>query len=56
MLKVQATKVPAPDEITGAARHLTLVEYEHADIPVGRYSRPRDLDDYLALIALEDPR
>jgi len=36
--------------IAGAARHLVLVEYEHADIPVGRYSRLRDLDDYLALL------
>ncbi len=36
--------------ISGAARHLVLVEYEHADIPVGRYSRLRDLDDYLALL------
>ena len=36
--------------IAGAARNLVLVEYEHADIPVGRYSRLRDLDDYLALL------
>jgi SAM-dependent methyltransferase len=36
--------------IAGAARHLVLVEYEHADIPVGRYSRLRDLDEYLALL------
>ena len=36
--------------IAGAARHLVLVEYEYADIPVGRYSRLRDLDDYLALL------
>nr|WP_042191120.1 class I SAM-dependent methyltransferase [Kibdelosporangium sp. MJ126-NF4]CEL19854.1 hypothetical protein [Kibdelosporangium sp. MJ126-NF4]CTQ97078.1 hypothetical protein [Kibdelosporangium sp. MJ126-NF4] len=36
--------------ISAAARNLVLIEYEHADIPVGRYSRLRDVDDYLALL------
>lgn len=36
--------------IARAARHLVLVEYENAEIPVGRYSRLRDLDEYLALL------
>ncbi|WP_414942752.1 class I SAM-dependent methyltransferase [Amycolatopsis sp. cmx-11-51] len=36
--------------IAAAARHLVLVEYEEADIPVGRFSRLRTLEDYLALL------
>lgn len=36
--------------IAAAARHLVLVEYEQADIPVGRYSRLRGLDEYLELL------
>ena len=36
--------------ISASARHLVLIEYEHADIPVGRYSRLRDVHDYLALL------
>jgi 2-polyprenyl-3-methyl-5-hydroxy-6-metoxy-1,4-benzoquinol methylase len=36
--------------IAASARHLVLVEYEHADIPVGEYSRLRELDAYLELL------
>ncbi|WP_410653302.1 class I SAM-dependent methyltransferase [Amycolatopsis sp. cmx-4-54] len=36
--------------IAGAARHLVLVEYEEADIPVGRFSRLRTVEEYLALL------
>ncbi|MFI9815081.1 class I SAM-dependent methyltransferase [Saccharothrix variisporea] len=36
--------------IAAASRHLVLVEYEHAEIPVGKYSRLRQLDDYLAVL------
>jgi 2-polyprenyl-3-methyl-5-hydroxy-6-metoxy-1,4-benzoquinol methylase len=36
--------------IAASARHLVLVEYEHADIPVGEYSRLRDLNAYLELL------
>ncbi|HEX2301798.1 MAG TPA: class I SAM-dependent methyltransferase, partial [Pseudonocardiaceae bacterium] len=33
-----------------AARHLVLIEYEHADVPVGPFSRLRSLDQYLELL------
>jgi 2-polyprenyl-3-methyl-5-hydroxy-6-metoxy-1,4-benzoquinol methylase len=36
--------------IAAAARHLVLVEYEEADIPVGRFSRLRSLEEYLVLL------
>ncbi|MFC3453808.1 class I SAM-dependent methyltransferase [Amycolatopsis speibonae] len=36
--------------IAAAARHLVLVEYEEADIPVGRFSALRNLGDYLDLL------
>ncbi|MFJ8912935.1 class I SAM-dependent methyltransferase [Amycolatopsis sp. NPDC102389] len=36
--------------ISAAARHLVLVEYEEADIPVGRFSRLRTVEEYLALL------
>lgn len=33
-----------------SARHLVLIEYEYADVPVGPYSRLRSLEQYLALL------
>lgn len=33
-----------------SARHLVLIEYEYAGVPVGPYSRVRPLDEYLALL------
>jgi SAM-dependent methyltransferase len=36
--------------IAAAARHLTLIEYEVAGIPVSRWSRLRPLEEYLALM------
>lgn len=36
--------------IARAASHLALVEYTDAAVPVGRYSRLRTLDDYLAAL------
>ncbi|ACU37712.1 class I SAM-dependent methyltransferase [Actinosynnema pretiosum subsp. pretiosum] len=36
--------------IAASARHLVLVEYERAHVPVGRYSRLRGLADYLELL------
>ena len=36
--------------VAGSARHLVLVEYEHADVPVGAFSRLRSLEDYLAML------
>ncbi|GAB3734690.1 hypothetical protein GCM10027598_60380 [Amycolatopsis oliviviridis] len=36
--------------IAAAARHLVLIEYEEADIPVGRFSRLRPVEEYLALL------
>ncbi|AIG75325.1 Hypothetical protein AJAP_12215 [Amycolatopsis japonica] len=36
--------------IAAAARHLVLVEYEDAEIPVGRFSRLRTVEEYLALL------
>ncbi|ANN17232.1 methyltransferase type 11 [Amycolatopsis orientalis] len=36
--------------IAAAARHLVLIEYEEADIPVGRFSRLRSLEEYLVLL------
>jgi hypothetical protein len=36
--------------IAESARHLVLVEYEHAGVPVGTFSRLRSLEDYLALL------
>jgi 2-polyprenyl-3-methyl-5-hydroxy-6-metoxy-1,4-benzoquinol methylase len=36
--------------IAAAARHLVLVEYEEADVPVGRFSRLRNLEEYLELL------
>ncbi|UMO99907.1 class I SAM-dependent methyltransferase [Amycolatopsis sp. EV170708-02-1] len=36
--------------IAAAARHLVLVEYEEAEIPVGRFSRVRTVEEYLALL------
>lgn len=36
--------------IASATRYLTLIEYEHAHIPVSRWSRLRTLEDYLRLL------
>ncbi|HWE88237.1 MAG TPA: class I SAM-dependent methyltransferase [Pseudonocardiaceae bacterium] len=36
--------------LSQSTRHLVLIEYEQAAIPVGRYSRLRSLDDYLRLL------
>ncbi|EME51194.1 class I SAM-dependent methyltransferase [Amycolatopsis decaplanina] len=36
--------------IAAASRHLVLIEYEEADIPVGRFSRLRTVEEYLALL------
>lgn len=36
--------------IATSTRYLTLIEYEHAGIPVSRWSRLRTLDDYLTLL------
>ncbi len=36
--------------LSWSARHLVLIEYEHADVPVGPYSRLRSLEEYLALL------
>lgn len=33
-----------------SARYLSLVEYEHAAVPVGRFSRLRTVDQYLAVL------
>jgi 2-polyprenyl-3-methyl-5-hydroxy-6-metoxy-1,4-benzoquinol methylase len=36
--------------LSQSTRYLALIEYELAEIPVGRYSRLRSLDDYLQLM------
>jgi 2-polyprenyl-3-methyl-5-hydroxy-6-metoxy-1,4-benzoquinol methylase len=36
--------------ITASTRHLTLIEYEHAGVPVSRWSRLRTLEDYVRLL------
>ena len=36
--------------IAASTRHLTLVEYEHAGIPVSRWSRLRTLEEYVRLM------
>lgn len=36
--------------IARSAKYLSLVEYEHAAVPVGRFSRLRTVDQYLAVL------
>lgn len=36
--------------LSRSARHLVLIEYEYADVPVGPYSRLRSLEEYLKLL------
>lgn len=36
--------------IAASTRYLTLIEYEHADVPVSRWSRLRRLEDYVRLL------
>jgi SAM-dependent methyltransferase len=36
--------------IATSTRYLTLIEYEHADVPVSRWSRLRGLEDYVRLL------
>ncbi len=36
--------------IARSTRYLTLVEYEYAAVPVGRFSRLRTVDEYLAML------
>ncbi len=36
--------------LSRSARHLVLIEYEYADVPVGPYSRLRSIEEYLALL------
>ncbi|EOD66355.1 class I SAM-dependent methyltransferase [Amycolatopsis vancoresmycina] len=36
--------------IAESTRHLTLIEYEHARVPVSKWSRLRTLDDYVRLL------
>lgn len=36
--------------LAASARYLVLVEYEHAHVPVGRFSRLRPLEHFLALL------
>ncbi|MDQ7810765.1 class I SAM-dependent methyltransferase [Amycolatopsis sp. A133] len=36
--------------IAASTRYLTLIEYEHASVPVSRWSRLRTLEDYVRLL------